>query len=150
MSLHFTVQKEEQLSAIIQLLAPELASNQIIFIEGEVGAGKTTFVRHLLKTIADLNFSNFYFQGSPSFQRENHYHFKKFNLIHFDFYQVENNPNIDLDESIKEYCLLVEWPLEILKKRYQQEALFIKINLEKKKRIIDIQSQNLKWLQKIQ
>ena len=49
-----------------------------------------------------------------------------------------------------DHCLVIEWPLNSLKKRYHQEALFIKIEVEKTKRIIDIQSQNTKWLQQIQ
>ena len=74
MNLHFLVQREEQLSAITQKLAPTLASQQIIFVEGEMGSGKTTFTRHLIKTLSDINEVNFHFQGSPTYQRENHYH----------------------------------------------------------------------------
>ena len=150
MSLHFIVQREEQLSAITQQLAPTLASQQIIFVEGEMGSGKTTFTRHLIKTLSDINEVNFHFQGSPTYQRENHYHLKQVTLVHFDFYQVENNINIDLEDYMMDHCLIIEWPLNSLKKRYHQEALFIKIEIEKTKRIIDIQSQNTKWLQQIQ
>ena len=150
MSLHFIVQREEQLSAITQKLAPTLASQQIIFVEGEMGSGKTTFTRHLIRTLSDINEVNFHFQGSPTYQRENHYHLKQVNLVHFDFYQVENNINIDLEDYMMDHCLIIEWPLNSLKKRYYQEAMFIKIEIEKTKRIIDIQSQNTKWLQQIQ
>jgi len=150
LNLHFLVQREEQLSAITQKLAPTLTSQQIIFVEGEMGSGKTTFTRHLIKTLSDINEVNFHFQGSPTYQRENHYRLKQVNLVHFDFYQVENNINIDLEDYMMDHCLIIEWPLNSLKKRYYQEALFIKIEIEKTKRIIDIQSQNTKWLQQIQ
>ena len=149
LNLHFLVQREEQLSAITQKLAPTLASQQIIFVEGEMGSGKTTFTRHLIKKLSDINEVDFHFQGSPTYQRENHYHLKQVNLVHFDFYQVENNFNIDLEDYVMDHCLVIEWPLNSLKKRYHQEALFIKIEVEKTKRIIDIQSQNTKWLQQI-
>ena len=97
MNLHFLVQREEHLSVITQKLAPTLASQQIIFVEGEMGSGKTTFTRYLIKTLSDINEVNFHFQGSPTYQRENHYHLKQVNLVHFDFYQVENQLNIDLE-----------------------------------------------------
>ena len=150
MSLHFLVHREEHLSVITQKLAPTLASQQIIFVEGKMGSGKTTFTRHLIKTLSDINKVNFHFQGSPTYQRENHYHLKQVNLVHFDFYQVENNLNIDLEDYIIDHCLIIEWPLDSLKKRYYQEGLFIKIEVEKAKRIIVLKSQNTKWLQQIQ
>ena len=77
MSLTYTVESEEKLNFVIKQLAPTLSHQQILFIEGEVGAGKTTFVRHLLKFLADRNSSNFFFQGSPTYQRENQYHFNE-------------------------------------------------------------------------
>ena len=134
----------------MQKLAPTLASQQIIFIEGEMGSGKTTFTRHLIKKLSEINKVNFHFQGSPTYQRENHYHLKQVKLVHFDFYQVDKNLNIDLEDYMMDHCLIVEWPLYSLKKRYSKEALFIKIDVEKTKRIIDIKSQNIKWLQQIQ
>ena len=150
MSLIFSVENEGKLETLIQQLAPTLKHQQIIFIEGNVGAGKTTFVRYLLQTLAEINNSKLFFQGSPTYQRENHYNFKEFKFIHFDFYQVENNPNIDLEDYLLDQCLLVEWPLEYLKKRYERAALFIKINIESKKRVIEIRSKDNRWLQKIQ
>ena len=150
MNLTYIVENERKLDVVIKQLATTLNHQQILFIEGEVGAGKTTFVRHLLKTLAELNSSNFFFQGSPTYQRENQYHFNEFHFIHFDFYQVENNSNIDLEDYLLDQCLLIEWPLENLKKRYEHEALFIKINVELKKRVIEISSQDNQWLQKIQ
>ena len=149
MSFQYLVQHEEQLSAIVKKLAPKIRNEQIIFIEGEVGSGKTTFTRHLIEAIAGINQLEFFFQGSPTYQRENHYHLKQANLVHFDYYQVENNFNIDLEDYIVDHCLLIEWPLESLKKKYQEEALFIKINVKNEIRIIHIESQNPKWLQEI-
>ena len=43
-------------------------------------------------------------------------------------------------------CLLIEWPLEDLKKRYLPDAMLIKINLKEQSRIIEISSPNPKWL----
>ena len=149
MSFQYLVQHEEQLSAIVKKLAPKIRNEQIIFIEGEVGSGKTTFTRYLIEAIAVINHLEFFFQGSPTYQRENHYHLKQANLVHFDYYQVENNFNIDLEDYIVDHCLLIEWPLESLKKKYQKEALFIKINIKNEIRIINIESQNPKWLQEI-
>ena len=59
MSLSFSVTNEEQLFEITNQLAPTLKNQQVIFIEGDVGAGKTTFIRYLLETLAKNNQSKF-------------------------------------------------------------------------------------------
>ena len=150
MSFSFTVKHEDELFEITNKLAPTLKNQQIIFIEGSVGVGKTTFIRHLLETLAKNNQSKFFFQGSPTYQRENQYYFNQLNCVHFDFYQVEDSPGIDLEDYIIDHCLFIEWPLNSLKKRYQQEALFIKIIPEKNFRTIEIYSENQQWLHQIQ
>ena len=150
MSFSFTVKHEDELFEITNKLAPTLKNQKIIFIEGGVGAGKTTFIRYLLETLAKNNQSKFFFQGSPTYQRENQYYFNQLNCVHFDFYQVEDSLGIDLEDYIIDHCLFIEWPLNSLKKRYQQEALFIKVKTENNYRIIEMHSENLQWLHQIQ
>ena len=150
MSFSFTVKHEDELFEITNKLAPSLKNQKIIFIEGGVGAGKTTFIRYLLETLAKNNQSKFFFQGSPTYQRENQYYFNQLNCVHFDFYQVEDSLGIDLEDYIIDHCLFIEWPLNSLKKRYQQEALFIKVKTENNYRIIEMHSENLQWLHQIQ
>jgi len=149
-SFSFTVKHEDELFEITNKLAPTLKNQKIIFIEGGVGAGKTTFIRYLLETLAKNNQSKFFFQGSPTYQRENQYYFNQLNCVHFDFYQVEDDLGIDLEDYIIDHCLFIEWPLNSLKKRYQQEALFIKVKAENNYRTIEMHSENLQWLQQIQ
>tara|TARA_E500000075_G_scaffold109363_1_gene102998 strand:- start:381 stop:833 length:453 start_codon:yes stop_codon:yes gene_type:complete len=149
-SFSFTVKHEDELFEITNKLAPTLKNQNIIFIEGGVGAGKTTFIRYLLETLAKSNQSKFIFQGSPTYQRENQYYFNQLNCVHFDFYQVEDSPVIDLEDYIIDHCLFIEWPLNSLKKRYQQEALFIKVKTENNYRTIEMHSENLQWLHQIQ
>ena len=150
MSFSFTVKHEDELFEITNKLAPTLKNQKIIFIEGGVGAGKTTFIRYLLETLAKNNQSKFFFQGSPTYQRENQYYFNQLNCVHFDFYQVEDSLGIDLEDYIIDHCLFIEWPLNSLKKRYQQEALFIKVKIENNYRTIEMHSENLQWLHQIQ
>jgi tRNA threonylcarbamoyladenosine biosynthesis protein TsaE len=133
LSLSFTIKQESELTDLVEKISPLLQHQQILFFEGEVGSGKTTFIRHLLKSLAIKGNHDFHFLGSPTYQREHHYNFKKLNLIHLEEYFINN-------------CLLIEWPLEDLKKRYLPDAMLIKINVKEQKRIIEISSSNPKWL----
>ncbi len=64
MSLSFSVTNEEQLFEITNQLAPTLKNQQVIFIEGDVGAGKTTFIRYLLETLAKKINQNSFFKAA--------------------------------------------------------------------------------------
>ena len=146
MNLTFTVHQESDLAKVVNKISPLLQRQQILFLEGEVGSGKTTFIRYLLKSLATKTNQDFHFLGSPTYQREHHYNLKKLNLIHFDFYQVDQKTHIALEDYFMDNCLLVEWPSQDLKKRYLPDALLIKINVEAPKRVIEISSQNPTWL----
>ena len=146
MSISFTINQEPKLKDLVDRISPLLQHQQILFFEGEVGSGKTTFIRHLLESLASKANQDLHFLGSPTYQREHHYNLKKLNLVHFDFYQVDGKTHFDLEEYFMNNCLLVEWPLEDLKKRYLPDAMLIKISIKKQRRIIEISSQNPKWL----
>ena len=146
MSLSFNINQESELTDIVDKISPLLQHQQILFFEGEVGSGKTTFIRHLLKSLALKANQDLHFLGSPTYQREHHYKVKKLNLVHFDFYQVDGKTQFDLEDYFINNCLLIEWPLEDLKKRYLPDAMLIKISIKEQSRIIEISSQNLKWL----
>ena len=146
MSLSFTINQESELTDIIDKISPLLQHQQILFFEGEVGSGKTTFIRHLIKSLALKANQDLHFLGSPTYQREHHYKVKKLNLVHFDFYQVDGKTQFDLEDYFMNNCLLIEWPLEDLKKRYLPDAMLIKISIKEQSRIFEISSQNPKWL----
>ena len=145
MSLSFTINHESEITDLVDKLSPLLQHQQILFFEGEVGSGKTTFIRHLLKSLALKANQDLHFLGSPTYQREHHYKFKKLNLIHFDFYQVDGITHVDLEDYFMNNCLLIEWPLANLKKRYLPDGMLIKIRIKEQSRIIEISSQNSKW-----
>ena len=146
--MRFAVSNEIELKPLARNISRSISKNQIIFFEGEAGSGKTTLIRYILSEISKSEKKTFYFQGSPTYQREHIYNFNKFNIIHFDFYQVQNN-KLEFDEYFNDNCILIEWPLENLIKRYNHMALSINISVIDEKRNIDIKSNNKKWLPKI-
>ncbi|WP_370578991.1 tRNA (adenosine(37)-N6)-threonylcarbamoyltransferase complex ATPase subunit type 1 TsaE [Snodgrassella alvi] len=88
-----------------QLISPPL----IIWLEGDLGAGKTTFTRGLLNALG--------YNGavkSPTYNIVETYPFKSFNLHHFDLYRFQN-PEEWLDAGLDELItadsiILMEWP----------------------------------------
>jgi tRNA threonylcarbamoyladenosine biosynthesis protein TsaE len=90
-------------------LARALAPGLVIWLEGDLGSGKTTLVRGVLRGLG--------WQGkvkSPTFTLVELYAISSLNLHHFDFYRF-SQPEEYLDAGLDEYfeggaVCLVEWP----------------------------------------
>ncbi|MCX7170585.1 MAG: tRNA (adenosine(37)-N6)-threonylcarbamoyltransferase complex ATPase subunit type 1 TsaE [Proteobacteria bacterium] len=90
-------------------LAPWLAPGMVVFLEGDLGAGKTTLVRGLLRALGYENKVK-----SPTYTLVELYVVSGLNLYHFDFYRF-NQQEEYLDAGLDEYfqgtaVCLVEWP----------------------------------------
>ena len=86
----------------------------IVSIKGEMGAGKTTLIKALVRVLGGADAGN-----SPSFGLVNEYHTKNGDLLgyHFDFYRIEDLSEV-LDLGFEEYLeqdcwIFVEWPEKV-------------------------------------
>ena len=87
--------------------AATLAAGDIVLLNGEMGAGKTTFVSALAR------YFDFQDVSSPSFALVNHYA-ARIPLIHMDLYRCETEESVkmlDLDHYFdkKDHIILIEW-----------------------------------------
>ena len=153
MSFSFTVKHEDELFEITNKLAPTLKNQKIIFIEGGVvGAGKTTFIRYLLETLAKKQpIKILFFKEVQPIKEKNQYYFNQLNCVHFDFYQVEDSLGIDLEDYIIDHCLFIEWLFfEFFKKDTNKKLCLLKLRLKIIIGLLKMYSENLQWLHQIQ
>lgn len=86
--------------------------NAIVFLEGEMGAGKSTFARLLLSELV----ADFSSQGSPTFPLVQTYQAKAgHSIYHIDLYRLKNENELEdsgILHQIEEpkSLALVEWP----------------------------------------
>ena len=96
----------------------ELLKNYSIFLFfGEMGAGKTTLIKNIIKDLFDCG----ELINSPTYSYMNQYFCKKLNknIYHFDLYRLKKISEID-ELGLKEFLvdenaiIFIEWPELIL------------------------------------
>lgn len=119
------VPDEEAMMALGENLARFLKGGEIIYLQGELGAGKTTLVRGVLRGLGYTGRVT-----SPTFTLMNIYASQP-TVYHFDFYRLEGQDLIDLgleDYLGRKGITLIEWP-EIGQHELPEEALIVTIDL---------------------
>ncbi|HYM22256.1 MAG TPA: tRNA (adenosine(37)-N6)-threonylcarbamoyltransferase complex ATPase subunit type 1 TsaE [Vicinamibacterales bacterium] len=103
-----TTSSEQATAEVGRRLAPKLSAGDVILLYGDLGAGKTAFVRGVAEGLgvsgADVS--------SPTFTIVQEYRGGRLPLFHADLYRLDNPREIDdlgLDELTADGVLAIEW-----------------------------------------
>ena len=124
----------------------------VVFFHGEIGVGKTTFIRHLINCFQINNHLNSTEVTSPTFNLVNEYDVGIFVIQHYDLYRLTSNDetkNIGLLENQKEILTLIEWPEKIDNKIDNKIDLFFEYGEDMNKRFLTIKGISNKTLNEI-
>ena len=123
---------EEETFALGKKLAHEIPSNAILALEGDLGSGKTTFVKGLAM---GLNIRECI--QSPTFVLMNHYP----GLFHFDLYRLKNSEgflSLGFEECFESgEILAIEWP-DRIQDILPQETIYLHFSYVKEMREVRI------------
>jgi len=92
-------------------LGKKLNKNDIILLDGELGAGKTCFTRGVAKAL-EIDEPTV----SPTYTLINEYHSGKFPLYHYDAYRLSSGDEIaeiGCEELVGEGVIIVEWAVNV-------------------------------------
>ena len=111
-------------------------NRMVIFLKGELGSGKTTFVQNYLKY--KYAFTN---TSSPTFGIVNTYLINKIMIYHYDLYRITKPAELNdigfYDNLDQDALHFIEWP-EIIPKKISKPNIIINFQLLSKERIISI------------
>ncbi len=93
--------------AIAQKLAKKLKGNEIVAFYGDLGVGKTAFIRGMVDYFGIKNLVS-----SPTFSLVNEYQTNKFKIYHFDMYRIKSSEDLESTgyfDYINRGVFLIEW-----------------------------------------
>jgi tRNA threonylcarbamoyladenosine biosynthesis protein TsaE len=130
------IDSENKMHAFGEQLANKITAPCIIYLHGDLGAGKTTLVRGILRGLG--------YSGkvkSPTYTLVETYHVNNQTIYHFDLYRL-NDPEELEDIGFRDYLshnpiMLIEWPEKAMS-FLPPADLIINIRIDGDKRIVEI------------
>lgn len=133
---------EELANKILKLLKP----GNTIFLYGEIGVGKTTFIKYLINGFQKKNKLELTEVTSPTFNLLNEYQINQIKINHYDLFRLKSKEeikNLDLFEDNSNTITLIEWPEIIKKKPKNLIELIFEYEDDHQKRSAQIKGLNL-------
>ena len=97
-----------------------LKGGEFVFLYGEMGVGKTTFVKYFINEYQKINNLTQIEIPSPTFSLLNEYQVKDIRIKHYDLFRInrkEDTNNLDIFEKDNKLITLIEWPQLIADKQ---------------------------------
>lgn len=126
--MEFVIHDISDLPAVAKALLENLGTSHVIAFDGQMGAGKTTFIQTVLRAMGIEET-----HGSPTYSLVNEYKSAFYGTVfHFDLYRLNSEEeayDIGIEEMLygSAYCF-IEWPDKI-EHLLPEDTIFVKIRL---------------------
>lgn len=142
--MEYLVKSVEDTQKLAKFLAKFLEEEDVILLDGDLGAGKTTFTQSLAKALGIEEVVN-----SPTFSIVNEYEFNKGVLYHFDLYRIEEAEEL-FDIGFEEYfskegIIVIEWAEKFIEEIPQPWLKIYITKEDENSRIFQITGIGNKW-----
>ena len=139
---------EKKTEELANKLLKKLKLGDIIFLYGEIGVGKTTFVRYLINGYQKENNIKLTEVTSPTFNIINEYEINQTKINHYDLFRlksVEETKNLGLFDNLANSITLVEWPQIIKEKPKNLIEFDFKYENDHQQRYVQIKGLNFNF-----
>ena len=132
---------ENQTEELALKIRKKLKIGSIVFLYGEMGVGKTTFIKYLINNLQKENKLKQTEVTSPTFNLLNEYQIKQIKINHYDLFRLKTDEelkNLGIFEDSLNTITLVEWPQLIKEKPKNLIELIFKYKDDHKKRSVQV------------
>ena len=136
-----------QIDSLSKKILSFLSKSDCIFLFGELGSGKTTFVRSLIHQLKEKNKIKKTEVTSPTYNLLNEYEIQNLKIMHYDLYRLKNDKEINqlgIFQEDEKVISIIEWPEKIAKRIKDRLEITFYYQDEVESRKIDIKGHG-KW-----
>ena len=136
-SSKFDISKEIETAKVAKSISKKIKKGDVLFFYGDIGVGKTTFIKYIINNLQKTYHSKLTQITSPTFSIINEYKVRNIKVLHYDLYRIKDKKelkNIGLLEDYKNSLTLIEWPELISKKPKNLIKLYFSYDDDFKKR----------------
>ena len=109
----FDITSEKSTQELAKKFTKFLRGGEFVFLYGEMGVGKTTFVKYFINEFQKLNNCPQTEITSPTFSLLNEYQVKDIRIKHYDLFRINKEKDIfslDIFEKNDKVITFIEWP----------------------------------------
>ena len=137
---------EETTKVLAESFQNFLQGGEILFLYGEMGVGKTTFIKYLINGFQKINNLKMTEVTSPTFNLLNVYEINQFKINHYDLFRLKHSEevkNLDIFDDLDNTITLIEWPQIIEEKPINLIELNFEYGKDYLTRFVQIKGINL-------
>ena len=116
-SSRINISEERKIKFISEIFSNNIKVGDVLFFNGELGVGKTTFIKYLINFLQKKNNQLITEIPSPTFNLVNEYQLDSLIIKHYDLYRINDEKELNslsIFEDNSDQITLIEWP-EIIK-----------------------------------
>ena len=141
------ISQEKKTKALSERFSKLLNKGDVVFLFGQIGTGKTTFIKYLINHLQKKNSEKISEIPSPTFNILHEYKVKDLKIHHYDLYRVKDKNELEnLGQILNQDDALtfVEWPDLVKNNTSNFISLIFKYEDNLNKRSLIISSENNK------
>ena len=126
------ISSEETTKELAKKLSNYLKGGEIIFLYGEIGVGKTTFVKYFINQFQFDKKIKITEVTSPTFNLLNEYDLDDLTIKHYDLFRIKDKSeiiNLNIFNNDHNTITLIEWP-QLIDKQNSIETINMIFNYE--------------------
>ena len=145
-SSRINISDEKKTKLIAEIFSKNIKSGDTLLFSGELGVGKTTFIKYLINALQLIFNQSITEIPSPTFNLVNEYQLEKLIIKNYDHYRINDEKELDnlgIFENNIGQIILIEWPKII--KHYKLKNtidLFFEYDEDYNKRFLTLSSTN--------